>query len=238
MGKDQSGARRIEAQRGAAARQDYDPSCTRCPRLAQFLATVRTRHPGYFARPVPSFGDARAALIIVGLAPGLHGANRTGRPFTGDHAGILLYETLYRAGLSNQPTSVSAEDPLRLHGARIVNSVKCVPPENKPLPDEIRRCNGFLAAELDSLGGARVYLALGRIAHEAVLQARGLPRSGYSFAHGREHRLGTHLTMLDSYHCSRYNTQTRRLTTSMFRAVVARACELAGLPVPVALAEG
>jgi len=214
----------------------YDPRCTLCPRLAHYLATVRTRHPGYFAHPVPSFGDPAARLIIVGLAPGLHGANRTGRPFTGDHAGILLYETLYAAGLANQPTSLSADDPLRLKGARIVNSVKCVPPANKPLPEEIRRCNAFLAAELASLAQARVYLALGRIAHEAVLRARSLARSGYPFAHAREHRLAAGLMMLDSYHCSRYNTQTRRLTADMFRAVVARACELAGLPVPAALA--
>jgi uracil-DNA glycosylase family 4 len=235
MATKKSGIRMTEARRGPEATASYDPRCTRCPRLAGYLATVRARHPGYFARPVPSFGDPQARLIIVGLAPGLHGANRTGRPFTGDHAGILLYETLYAAGLSSQPTSVSAEDPLRLLGARIVNSVKCLPPANKPLPEEIGRCNSFLTAELASLGEARVYLALGRVAHEAVLRARDLPRSGYPFAHGREHRLGARLTMLDSYHCSRYNTQTRRLTAAMFRAVVARACELAGLPVAPAL---
>jgi uracil-DNA glycosylase family 4 len=225
-----------EARRSLKATAAYDPRCTRCPRLAHYLATVRGRHPGYFAHPVPSFGDEAARLVIVGLAPGLHGANRTGRPFTGDHAGILLYETLYAAGLANQSTSVSADDPLRLKDARIVNSVKCVPPANKPLPDEIRRCNTFLAAELASLADARVYLALGRVAHEAVLRARSLARSGYPFAHAREHRLAAGLMMLDSYHCSRYNTQTRRLTADMFRAVVARACELAGLPVPAALA--
>jgi uracil-DNA glycosylase family 4 len=227
-----------EARRSPKATAAYDPRCTRCPRLAQYLATVRTRYPGYFAHPVPSFGDEAARLVIVGLAPGLHGANRTGRPFTGDHAGILLYETLYAAGLATQPTSLSADDPLRLRGARIVNSVKCAPPANKPLPDEIRRCNAFLAAELPSLGDARVYLALGRVAHEAVLRARSLPRSGYPFAHAREHGLAADLIMLDSYHCSRYNTQTRRLTPTMFRAVFARACELAGLPVPAALAAG
>ena len=238
MATRKSGITMSEARRAPEATAAYDPRCTRCARLAQYLATVRARHPGYFAHPVPSFGDEEARLIIVGLAPGLHGANRTGRPFTGDHAGILLYETLYAAGLSNQPTSLSADDPLTLHGARIVNSVKCVPPANKPLPEEIRRCNSFLAAELPSLVAGRVYLALGRVAHEAVLLARGLPRSGYPFAHAREHRLGPHLVMLDSYHCSRYNTQTRRLTAAMFRAVVARACELAGLAVPAALAAG
>ena len=225
-----------EATACAAATAAYDPACSRCPRLAQYLATVRDRHPGYFARPVPSFGDPAARLIIVGLAPGLHGANRTGRPFTGDHAGILLYETLYAAGLSNRPASLSADDPLRLRGVRIVNSVKCAPPANKPLLQEIRRCNAFLAAELPGLADARVYLALGRVAHDAVLLARGLPRSGYPFGHAREHRLAPGLTMLDSYHCSRYNTQTRRLTAPMFRAVLGRACGLAGLPVPAALA--
>ena len=238
MGKNQSGTLMDAAARRVRASAVYDPRCTRCPRLARYLATVRAQHSGYFARPVPSFGDERARLIIVGLAPGLHGANRTGRPFTGDHAGILLYETLYAAGLSNQPTSASADDSLRLRGARIVNSVKCLPPGNKPLPEEIRRCNRFLGAELASLGDARVYLALGRVAHDAVLLARDLPRSGYPFAHGGEHQLGARLTMLDSYHCSRYNTQTRRLTAAMFRKVFARACELAGLSVPAALAAG
>ena len=231
MHKTTSGTLMIEATPTAA----YDPRCTRCPRLTQYLATIRARHPGYFAHPVPSFGDEAPRLLIIGLAPGLHGANRTGRPFTGDHAGILLYETLYAAGLANRPHSVSAEDPLRLKRTRIANAVKCVPPANKPLPEEIRRCNAFLAAELTGLTRVRVLLALGRVAHEAVLLARNQPRSGYPFAHGREHRLSAELTMLDSYHCSRYNTQTRRLTTAMFRAVTARACELAGLPVPAAL---
>src|SRR5215468_198735 len=179
-----------EARRRTPASAAYDPRCTRCPRLAHYLETIRSRHPLYFAHPVPSFGDQAGRLLIVGLAPGLHGANRTGRPFTGDHAGILLYETLHAAGLANRSSSVSAEDPLRLRGARIVNAVKCVPPENKPLPEEIRRCNSFFAAELATLADVRVCLALGRVAHEAVLLARALPRSGYAFAHAREHRLG------------------------------------------------
>jgi uracil-DNA glycosylase len=209
----------------------YDPHCTRCPRLAAFLADTRRRYPHYWARPVPSFGAARPRVLIVGLAPGMHGANRTGRPFTGDHAGLLLYRTLYQAGLASAPESRSAADRLRLIRARIVNSVKCVPPANKPLPAEVRCCNAFLAAELGQLPAVRVYLALGRVAHEAVLLALGLPRRDYPFAHGREHALGRTRWLIDSYHCSRYNTATRRLTVPMFRAVVARACERAGLPV-------
>ena len=208
----------------------YDPHCTRCPRLAAFLARTRQRHPGYWARPVPSFGAARPRIVIVGLAPGLHGANRTGRPFTGDHAGLLLYQTLYAAGLANRPQSRSAGDGLRLIDVRIVNSVKCVPPENKPLPAEVRCCNDYLKAELRRLRSARVYIALGRVGHDALLMALGLPRAAYPFGHGREHALDAARWLIDSYHCSRYNTATRRLTAQMFQAVVARACERAALP--------
>jgi len=221
----------------AATASAYDSHCTRCPRLAGFLAKTRAHYPDYWARPVPSFGARRPRLVIVGLAPGMHGANRTGRPFTGDHAGILLYQTLYDAGLATRPHSQSAQDSLRLVNARIVNAVKCVPPANKPLPAEIRCCNGYLSAELRQLPETRVYLALGRVAHEAVLMARGLPRSGYPFAHGREHALDAAHWLIDSYHCSRYNTQTRRLTAAMFQAVVARACARAGLPAPPEVAE-
>ena len=210
----------------------YDPACTRCPRLAAFLRETRAHYPDYWARPVPSFGDPQARLVVVGLAPGMHGANRTARPFTGDHAGILLYQTLYEAGLATQPVSVSADDGLRLISARIVNSVKCVPPQNKPLPAEIRTCNAFLSREMQDMTGVRVYLALGRVAHEAVLLARGLKRADYPFAHAGEHLLEGGVHLIDSYHCSRYNTQTRRLTGAMFRSVVARACALAQLPVP------
>jgi uracil-DNA glycosylase len=208
----------------------YDPDCRRCPRLVQFLAATRKRHADYWARPVPSFGARSPRILIVGLAPGMHGANRTGRPFTGDFAGILLYRTLHELGLASAPVSTSAGDALRLLEARIVNSVKCVPPANKPLPEEIRRCNSFLQEEIAGLPRVRVYLALGRIAHEAVLLACGLQRSRYAFGHGREHALDGARWLVDSYHCSRYNTQTRRLTAPMFREVVARACELAGLP--------
>ncbi len=159
----------------------------------------------------------------------MHGANRTGRPFTGDYAGLLLYETLYELGLATRGESISADDGLRLRDVRIVNSVKCVPPANKPLPDEIRRCNAYLQLELRELSRARVILALGRVAHEAVMMSEGLKRSDFPFAHGREHALGAAKHLIDSYHCSRYNTQTRRLTAEMFKKVVARARELAEL---------
>ena len=207
----------------------YDPHCTRCPRLAAFLASTRQRHPQYWARPVPSFGAARPRIAIIGLAPGMHGANRTGRPFTGDHAGLLLYQTLYAAGLASRPQSRSAGDGLRLIDVRIVNAIKCVPPKNKPLPAEIRCCNGYLRAELQRLRSVRVYLALGRVAHEAALMALGLPRAAHPFGHGREHALDATRWLIDSYHCSRYTTATRRLTAEMFEAVVARACERAAL---------
>lgn len=210
----------------------YDPDCKRCPRLAQFLAATRRRHADYWARPVPSFGASAPRLVLVGLAPGMHGANRTGRPFTGDYAGILLYRTLYELGLASGPESTSASDDLRLIDTRIVNSVKCVPPENKPLPAEIRCCNGYLKNELKGLATVRVYLALGRIAHDAFLMARGLKRARFPFGHGREHELGEARWLIDSYHCSRYNTQTRRLTPQMFREVMARACARAGLELP------
>ncbi len=209
--------------------ESYDPDCTRCPRLAEFLAEAHQRYPGYFARPVPSFGAATPRILIVGLAPGMHGANRTGRPFTGDFAGILLYETLYELGLATGSQSTSADDDLRLRNVRIANAVKCVPPENKPLPEEIRRCNAYLQVELKELTKVRVILALGRVAHEAVLIAEGLKRTRFPFGHGREHSLEAARHLIDSYHCSRYNTQTGRLTAPMFRKVVARACELAEL---------
>ncbi len=207
----------------------FDLQCTRCPRLAGFLREVRKEYPQYHARPVAPFGDPSPRLLIVGLAPGMHGANRTGRPFTGDHAGILLYATLHAAGLASQRESLSAGDPLRLAGVRITNAVKCLPPANKPQPDEIRRCNGFLRQELVTLAGWRAILALGRVAHEAVLAALELKRGDFAFAHAAEHALPGGGVLIDSYHCSRYNTQTRRLTTPMFEQVVFRARDLAGL---------
>jgi uracil-DNA glycosylase len=205
----------------------FDPVCRRCSRLAAFLDTVRLEHPGYFCRPVPSFGPLDARVLIVGLAPGKHGANRTGRPFTGDHAGILLYQTLHKFGLASRPVSSAADDDLELLDARITNAVKCLPPANKPLPQEISACNDYLRAELQQMPRARVILALGAVAHAAVLRAGGLTLSAHRFAHAAEHALDNDRVLLDSYHCSRYNTQTRRLTTSMFEEVVGRARELA-----------
>ena len=211
----------------------YDPDCTLCPRLAAFLDEGKRQHPEYFCAPVPPFGDPAARLLLVGLAPGFHGANATGRPFTGDYAGILLYQTLYEFGLSTGPVSVSADDGLRLIGCRISNSVKCVPPQNKPLPAEIANCNRYLAAELAAVADGTVLLALGAIAHGAALRALGLKPGPYPFAHGAEHAVPRGLRLVDSYHCSRYNTNTRRLTVEMFREVVGRAAVLAGIPPPL-----
>ncbi len=204
----------------------FDPDCRQCPRLAAFLDEVRGRHPAYHCRPVAPFGSARHRLLVVGLAPGLHGANRTGRPFTGDHAGILLYRTLHAQGFASRTESVAAGDGLRLLDCRITNAVKCLPPANKPLPAEVRRCNAFLAGELAVLPARAVIVALGTIAHTAVLRALGLRPAAARFAHGAEHALPDGLVLLDSYHCSRYNTQTRRLTGPMFARVFARARHL------------
>ena len=209
--------------------ESFDPGCTRCPRLAEFLAETHERYSDYWARPVPSFGPDDAKLVFVGLAPGMHGANRTGRPFTGDYAGILLYQTLHELGLATAPESVSLDDGLKLTGTRIANAVKCVPPENKPLPEEIRTCNAYLKIELGELKRAKVFLALGRVAHDALLMAMGLKRSQFQFGHGNEHALNETQTLVDSYHCSRYNTSTKVLTVPMFKKVVARASKLAGL---------
>jgi len=200
-----------------------------CPRLASFLAKVVHENPDYFSKPVPPFGEAAPKLLIVGLAPGMQGANRTGRPFTGDYAGILLYESLHALGLSSAPVSVDRFDGLKLVGARITNAVKCLPPDNKPLPKEIKTCNQYLAAELATLKSVRAVLALGVVAHEAVLMASSLKRSAAKFAHAAEHELPDGRQLIDSYHCSRYNTQTRRLTPEMFQKVLKRAATLAGL---------
>jgi len=207
----------------------FSPDCTLCPRLAAFLAKAAHANPDYHCKPVAPFGVAKPQLLIVGLAPGMHGANRTGRPFTGDYAGILLYESLHELGLASAAKSVDSADGLQLRGTRITNAVKCLPPENKPLPLEINTCNRYLTAELEELRSVNTVLALGLVAHEAVLKAVGLKRTAAKFVHGAEHELPGERWLVDSYHCSRYNTQTRRLTAEMFRQVLKRAATLAGL---------
>jgi uracil-DNA glycosylase len=197
----------------------FSLECRACPRLADHLDRVRTEHPDYHARPVAPFGDDAPRLLIVGLAPGMHGANRTGRPFTGDHAGILLYRTLHRYGFANQPEATAVGDGLRLIRCRITNAVKCLPPGNKPVPEEVRRCNAHLSAEIEVLPNVTM-LALGAIAHDAVLMALGLRRAAHPFSHGAQHAVGNGRTLFDSYHCSRYNTQTGRLTAAMFERVI------------------
>jgi uracil-DNA glycosylase family 4 len=204
----------------------FDRTCTDCPRLAQFLAAGRKEFPDYYCAPVAPFGDRHARLIIIGLAPGFHGANATGRPFTGDYAGVLLYKTLHRYGFANRPESLHRDDGLQLLGARISNAVKCVPPENKPLPVEIATCNHYLQAELAQAPKNVVLVALGSIAHNACLRTLGLKVGEYKFAHAAEFLLPGGQRLIDSYHCSRYNTNTRRLTEEMFEAVFARARQL------------
>jgi uracil-DNA glycosylase family 4 len=204
----------------------FDPKCRACPRLARHLDQVRRRYPAYHGRPVAPFGDRQARLLIVGLAPGLHGANATGRPFTGDYAGILLYQTLYDYGFASRAVSTARGDGLVLTNCRITNAVKCLPPENKPTTVEVDTCSPYLQAELAGLTRGSVILALGAVAHRAVLRALGLRLSGYPFAHGRHHRLPEERHLLDSYHCSRYNTQTGRLSKQMFRRVFDKAMRL------------
>jgi uracil-DNA glycosylase family 4 len=208
----------------------FDRACRSCPRLAALRDQVKQQYPDYYAAPVPAFGDAAARLLIVGLAPGMHGANRTGRPFTGDFAGILLYTTLFNNGFANVAKSVSAHDGLRLIDCRISNAVKCVPPENKPTPIEIKTCNRYLARELTALQPGAAVLALGQIAHQAVLLGSGLKRAAFAFAHGAVHTLPNGCTLFDSYHCSRYNTQTNRLTAEMFEAVFKTIRQYLGAP--------
>jgi len=197
----------------------FDLDCRQCPRLSQFLDGVKVEHPDYHARPVAPFGVRNPRILVVGLAPGMHGANATGRPFTGDYAGILLYETLYKFGFSNQAEASARDDGLKLTKCRITNAVKCLPPANKPTGAEIKICNQFLKAELESLNKGVVILALGGIAHKSVLSALGLKQSDYKFGHGVEYSLPNGLTLISSYHCSRYNTQTKRLTGKMFEDV-------------------
>jgi uracil-DNA glycosylase family 4 len=196
----------------------YDPACRRCPRLASFLAEVKREHPAYWCKPVPPFGEQGARLVVVGLAPGMHGANASGRPFTGDFAGILLYATLHAYGFATQAIATARDDGLRLVDCRITNAVKCLPPANKPEAIEVRTCNDYLAADLAGVPEGGAILALGRIAHEATLRALALKASAFAFAHGAAHALPGDRLLVDSYHCSRYNTNTRRLTPAMFDA--------------------
>ena len=215
-----------KAERSTAGHPTADEpplGCMLCPRLAEFREANQRAEPDWFNAPVPSFGNTSARLLIVGLAPGLKGANRTGRPFTGDYAGVLLYETLLELGLAHGTYDARIDDGLELSDCMITNAVRCVPPENKPTPEEARTCNAFLAARIASLPNLAVILALGRIAHDATLSSLGARRVAYPFAHGARHELRPGLTLFDSFHCSRYNTNTGRLTPGMFREVVGAA---------------
>jgi len=205
----------------ATALSEPDRNCPLCPRLAEFREQARARQPGWHNSPVASFGDHKAQLLIVGLAPGLQGANRTGRPFTGDFAGDLLYATLLAYGFAKGIYQARPDDGLQLVDCRISNAVRCVPPQNKPLPAEINTCRQFMIATIAAMPRLRAIVALGRIAHESTLKAFGLRNAAAPFAHGAVHTAGT-IRLYDSYHCSRYNTNTRVLTPEMFRGVFAR----------------
>jgi len=197
----------------------YDSNCKDCERLNSFLIQVKNKNPDYFCKPVPPVGEEKTPFLIVGLAPGMHGANKTGRPFTGDYAGILLFKTLYKFGFSNSEKSESLSDNLILNNCRITNAVKCLPPDNKPNNIEIKNCNKFLKSEIIELDKGSILLALGLIAHNAILMALNLTKKEYKFSHGSRHKLPNNIIMFDSYHCSRYNTQTKRLTEKMFQEV-------------------
>jgi len=214
-------ARRGRLSGAAPLPLEPDRNCPLCPRLADFRKQARAREPGWFNSPVTSFGDPAARLLIVGLAPGLQGANRTGRPFTGDYAGDLLYATLLEYGFAEGIYQARPDDGLRLVDCRISNAVRFVPPQNKPLPIEINTCRQFLSATIATMPKLRAIVALGRIAHESTLKALGLRNSAAPFGHGAIHPAGT-IKLYDSYHCSRYNTNTRVLTPDMFRSVFAK----------------
>jgi len=202
--------------------------CPLCPRLVALRERLRGEHPDWWNAPVPAFGDPRAWLGIVGLAPGLWGANRTGRPFTGDHAGVLFYRTLLKFGLAEGDYGETQEDGLTLRGCVILNSVKCLPPQNKPLPAEILTCRHYYEAALAALPSIRILVALGQIAHGSAVRTGGGKLSQFRFAHLAEHALPDGRLLVDSYHCSRYNQNTGRLTAPMFEAVFARAIALGG----------
>jgi len=207
----------------------FNIECHSCKRLSQFLGEVKKKYPDYYCKPVPAFGVKKPKLLIVGLAPGMHGANATGRPFTGDHAGILLYEMLYQHGFSNKPVSAHAKDGLKLKQARITNAVKCLPPENKPVGDEVNTCNSYLVEELKIIDKKAIILCLGLISHKAVIKALALKQKDYPFGHGNIHKLEDGRQILDSYHCSRYNTNTGRLTEKMFSDIFKQAQSELGL---------
>jgi uracil-DNA glycosylase family 4 len=207
--------------------QGPDHDCPLCPRLVEYRMANRTAHPDWFNGPVPSFGAMEAPIVIIGMAPGVKGANRTGRPFTGDHAGIILYQTLIEYGLARGTFDARPDDGLELDGCRIVNAVRCVPPANLPTPAETAICNRFLTQELQQMPNLRVALALGVLAHAAVLRACGIPQSHVRFRHGAVHALPDGLILCDSYHVSRYNTNTGRLTVPMFQEVVRQLIEAA-----------
>ncbi len=194
----------------------FNVNCTDCPRLSKYLKKVRKKYPKYHGKPVCSFGSAHPQFLVVGLAPGLHGANASGRPFTGDHAGILLYQMLYKYGFSNNPISRNVNDGLKLKDSRITNAVRCLPPQNKPLGDEIDNCNHYLSEELENIKQEAIVLCLGQIAHRSTIKALRRKQSDYPFKHGQFHWLDDGKIIVDSYHCSRYNTQTKRLTEAMF----------------------
>jgi len=208
--------------------------CPLCPRLVEYRSANQRSHPDWFNGPVPSLGDGSARFLVVGMAPGVKGANRTGRPFTGDHAGVLLYETLIRFGLANGVYDARADDGMELRNCRVVNAVRCVPPANLPQPVEVRTCNQFLAAELESLPRLRAVLALGVLAHAAVLRACGIPASRIKFRHGDITKLPSGLLLADSYHVSRYNTNTGLLTRAMFERVVSDMIERVEAEPPLA----
>jgi len=200
--------------------------CPLCPRLVAFREALRLEYPDWWNAPVPAFGDPDAWLGVIGLAPGKHGANRTGRPFTGDYAGALLYDTLAKFGLSEGVFDARPDDGLELKGVMLINAVRCLPPENKPTPEEIRTCRPFLEAPIAALPRVRVFVALGQIAHQSAVKALGgkLPKA--KFGHLAEHRMPDGRILIDSYHCSRYNQNTGRLTQPMFEAVFERALQL------------
>jgi uracil-DNA glycosylase len=220
----------------ACAPAEPPRDCPLCPRLVALRAACRSEHPDWWNAPVPVWGDPDAWLAVVGLAPGKHGANRTGRPFTGDGAGELLFAILLELGLATGRYAGRADDGLRLTGATIVNAVRCLPPGNRPTPEEVRTCRPYLAAPLAALPRVRVIVALGAVAHESTARALGLAPGRVGFGHGAEHPLPDGRVLIDSYHCSRLNQNTGRLTAAMFRAVFARAVALGGEPARAPLA--